>query len=179
MDRVARDHAKAHGSPKSGPTDDARAAKNTDLCALSAEAGWPSVERSGDAIAVELGAGRGFIRAEVVRRPESVTARVRLASLEDYTELERAAVALLLLQVAGMVRLVRSSIWMADRGPEARLEVFLEPEPQASDLDHALSALSVAAALSSAEVGFLRADRAARMYLATRTRVEDAAFTHN
>ncbi len=151
-----------------------------DWTALLAEAGWGFTERSASTMAVELGSGPNVSHAEVGPQSDgSLGAVVRLAPLDGYAPPARDAVARLLLTVSGMVRLVCPAIVSTDAGWEARLEVDLGHAPQATDFDDALSALSVASALSSSEVRFLRDERAAFDYLAWPVHCIEDILVHN
>jgi hypothetical protein len=132
----------------------------TDLATLVRATGWPVVERSPERLAVELEVPGTFRQALVEARPDGrVCTSLPLAADEEDVPppaepVCRAALALLLLQGASVLRLVRAAGDVA----AARFEIVLGEAPAEVELRHALAALSTAARLTLREAAVLRAD---------------------
>lgn len=80
----------------------------------------------------------------------------------------RDAIALLLLTVAGMVRLVRAGVTRNTGESRIWVECSLRSDARAPELDQALGALATARSLSAGELEQLLVDRIAGAYLAIR-----------
>jgi hypothetical protein len=135
---------------------------------LSAEAGWPYVDRPDGRIAVELEVPGAFQQAVIDRVPEHAIRILAVLGSDESVEGEtnRAAVAALLLRVAGAVRMVRVARECFADGFRPRLEVMLPACATSVDFGHALAALSLACRFCAREVEVLRRDEAAaRAYL--------------
>ena len=135
------------------------------LSELCAAAGWPYSEKDEDRGRVELETGDEFHQALVERRDGEIHTWVELAHADSFGKESRAALAVLLLRSAGAIRLARAAT--RDEGKEvaAGFEVVLAQEPSATDLNHALSALSVACRTCGREAGELQDPELATSYL--------------
>jgi hypothetical protein len=139
-----------------------------DLGTLCGEAGWPFTERSSGKLAVALDAADGFYQATLECRSEGVHVSAGLGTLALTSEDARAAVAVLLLTLNGVVRMVRAAAEACDGQSALRLEVRLGRRPAAGELGHALSALSVGCRLCAREAEVLEDRDIAAEYLALR-----------
>jgi len=144
-------------------------AAGNDLAALAAEAGWAFVQRASGRLAIDLGVPGQFHQAIVEpRNAGGCRARVELARLGDAADEARAAVAVLLLTVAHVVRFVRAGAEPLDGTTAVFVEVDIESAATATELHHGLSALSVACRIAGREVKALMDPDVARPYLAAR-----------
>ena len=141
-------------------------ASPADLPALCAEAGWNFTARSDGSLAVELECRGAFMQAALIARGEGVHVFVELADCEESQTESVSAICALLLTAAGTVRLARPAIVSRDGKLAPRFEVAFSKMPDAAQLAHALSALSVACAACAEEVAALQNPNVAGEYLA-------------
>lgn len=135
---------------------------------LLQETGWTFVERSPVQFAVDLEVPGNFIQALVEDQGGcGITARVEAAKYDSLTPSQRSALAFFLLTTGGAVRMSRSAIVESETSIVARLEVNLNA-PGPADLDHALSALSVASDLCVREARCLERGQLAEIYCRAR-----------
>lgn len=178
-DGAAFDKAQAKEAPSSTRTVDdaikiddtveADRAPETGLGALVAEAGWAFVQRAAGRLAIDLGVPGQFHQAIVEpRNAGGCRVRVELARLGDVADETRAAVAVLLLTVAHVVRFVRAGAEPLDGTTAVFVEVDIESAATSPEIHHALSALSVACRMAGREVKALMDLDLARSYLAAR-----------
>jgi hypothetical protein len=93
--------------------------------------------------------------------------RIEIGRMDAAVSFEqREATALLLLTVAGMVRLLGVSAERCEKAFQLRLEVEVPPVPDLDEFRHAVGALSTGLWLAQAETGALADERTARTYLA-------------
>jgi hypothetical protein len=134
------------------------------LAGLLQETGWPFIERSTVQFAVDLEVPGRFVQALVEDHGGGgVTVRVEAAKYDSLAPSQRSALAFFLLAAGGMVRMARSSLLESGASVVARLEVSLSA-PGPTDLDHALSAVSVASDLCVREAGCLGREQVAEIY---------------
>lgn len=139
------------------------------LSQLCAEAGWECTERPGGDLAVTLEVPGGFHQAMLREIAGGrVAVATQLAPCESSTPLLcRHALGLLLLRVSGVIRMARAAAHGLAVGMAPRLEVVFDSSPSASELRHALCALSTACRLCGQEAELLQADeKIAREYVA-------------
>jgi len=141
-----------------------------DLVALCGDTGWDCAERASGSVSVGLDVPSGAYRALVAARQEDVVSlSVDVADCESMKARSRNALGLMLLTASGIVRMVRAAAGASGDRQMARLEVIAGPAPTATELVHALSALSVACRLCGAEARALQGDEeVARRYLSSR-----------
>ena len=152
------------------------------LAAACREAGWSVSERANGRVAVNLECGRRFHQA--LLRPRGaggVLVAAELVRAAALPSAARGALAALLLAATARLRLVRAAAEEEDGQVWARLEVAFETTPEASDLNHALSALAAGCSLAGDEARVLQHERLAARYLALRnlsvkSRRSDAGF---
>ena len=154
-------------------------ASPADLTALCAEAGWNFTARSDGSLAVELECRGAFIQASLVARGEGVHVFVELADCEESQTESVSAICALLLTAASAVRLARPAIESRDGKLAPRFEVAFSKMPDAAQLAHALSALSVACAACAEEVAALQNPNVAGEYLALRAQPNGCAHSAN
>jgi len=131
--------------------------------------GWRYREEEGDALLVDLPSRRGFFQATVAPEPGGgVRLAVALGRAGDLSEASREALGLLLLTVAGAVRLVRGSAVDGDGSTTVGLAVVGVAPWAVADLDPALAALTTAVDLCGPEVTALQEAELATRYLAAR-----------
>jgi hypothetical protein len=148
-----------------GPASGAR----VDLRALVSETSWSFVERDPDRLAVDLAIPDRFQQAFITpSRSGRTLARATLAMGALPTAASRRALGVLMLTASTAIRLVRPGIVI--EGADARLvvEAYLDPDPDAADLDAALGALATACRIAGREARALFDERVARIYLAAR-----------
>ncbi len=142
--------------------------KTCDLPSLCHEAEWPFTERPDGRVTVELDLPRDTVFAMLTRCPgEGVRMAVELMAAEVLAEPCQQALGLMLLTIGGVVRMTRAvAEHNADRSI-VRYEVNFTSAPTASEVAHALSALSVAVRLCRREMEVLQHDeKIAKEYLA-------------
>ena len=138
------------------------------LTAACVEAGWPSTPRSDGSLAVELEARGAFVQASLSPGDGVVRASVALASFQASETESVSAICQLLLEAACGVRMARPVVETRDGEMKPRFEVVLAAPPDAAQLAHALSALSIAFQHCGEEVKALQKKDVARKYLALR-----------
>ena len=136
------------------------------LAALCAEAGWPATPRADGSLAVELETRGAFVQCSLEAGRASVALASFLASEGDSS----AAISALLLEAACGVRMARPVVETRDGEVRPRFEVVFAAPPDAAQLAHALSALSVAWRLCGEEAKALKKKDVAGEYLALRAR---------
>ena len=139
-----------------------------DLQRLVEEAGWPSLSRQGGGLWVDLDVWDRFYQASVECEPEGIRMAVNLSADCAWTPEARQALAILLLRACAQIRFARAVISESANEPVVpRFEVVLAEPACASEVSHALSALSIACRLCGGEVKVLQQDvETARAYLA-------------
>ena|SRR2546425_3574053 len=139
-----------------------------DLPSLCREAEWPFSERPDGRVAVELDAPREPAVATLTQRQgEGVRVSVELVLADALTQPCRQTLGLVLLTAGGVVRMIRAVVEQNEDRPVVRFEVNFSSAPTATELAHALSALSVAVRLCGREVQVLQHDEGvAKEYLA-------------
>src|SRR5262249_11169728 len=159
----AEDQASSNPEDAAGvrPTD-----TSCDLARLCREAGWAFTERAAG-VAVTLDVPHGFYQALLRGGAEGVSAAVELTAHETIPSPCRQALGVFLLGASGAFRFARAAVGDGG-GLAARLEVVLDGSPTATELAHALSALSVACRLCAREVRALEDEGVAREFLAVR-----------
>ena len=154
-----------HGKPDGEP-ETTRAEAETDWAGLGAERGWALTRKDDGRIAAELDAigvmNQGFLETRGDRPLLALTV-LRTAGLNDLT---RAAVARFALGLTARIRLVRAALSSGET-ETLRFEVPLPSPVSATDLDHGLEALSLAARLGGRECRALMDEPLARRYLAS------------
>jgi hypothetical protein len=138
------------------------------LTAACAEAGWSSTPRSDGSLAVELETRGTFVQASLGAGDGVVRVSVALASFRASASDSVCAICQLLLEAARSVRMARPVVATSDGEMKPRFEVVLTAPPDAVQLAHALSALSVAWQQCGEEVKALLKKAVAREYLALR-----------
>lgn len=140
-----------------------------ELPTLCQEAGWPFVQRAGGRLTVELDVPQGYFQALIQRRDNGpVVLEVELASWEELAPLCRRAIAVFLLTACGVVRMARATLTaQPDNQTVAAWEVVLN-NPTATEMAHALSALSMACRFTAREVQALCDESIARKFLEVR-----------
>ncbi len=138
-----------------------------DLPLLCREAEWPFTERPDGRVVVELDAPRETAIATLTQHQgKSVHIAVALALADALVHPCRQALGLVLLTVCGVVRMIRAVVEQNEGRPVGRFEVDFGSTPTATELAHALSALSVAVRLCGRELQVLQHDeRIATEYL--------------
>ncbi len=122
--------------------------------------GWRIAEREPGLVAVDLDVPGAFQQATIAVRNGATIVEAGVAEGEPASDVCRRALAMLLLRVAGTVRMVRPT-------GAARFEVGFDGDACATELAHAFAALSVACRLSCREASVLQHDEhIARAYLA-------------
>jgi hypothetical protein len=139
-----------------------------ELAQLCEEAGWPSARQQEGKLIVDLETRGGYHSASVWKEPSgTLKASARVADLRDIPEAVRPGIGAALLLAAGAFRMVRAAVY----GDGIVFETSLDTA-STGDIQHALSALSVACGLSCREIGLLRDDAAAQRYLSTARRLQ-------
>jgi hypothetical protein len=149
-------------------------------------AGWPFEERGGGRLAVRLDVPHGVYKALVDTRSEhEVRVAAQMARFESLTSVQREAVATFLLQANAWIRFARAAAqvtahgnhgespgredplkaFSSDPAATAICEVCFANLPLANEIEHALSALSVACSLCARELDALRDPQTARVFL--------------
>lgn len=161
VDRVAEACAGVARARSVGAARDAAASHAVaDPVARCAETGWRVVPREPGVAAVELAIPGGFRQALVAVRGGATVVEVDVIDAAPASDAAREACALLLLRVAGAVRLVRPT-------GVARLAVAFAGDATAGELAHAFAALSVACRHVCREAAVLADDEdIARAYVA-------------
>jgi len=165
---VAADDVLRAASSEPACAQDARASGDPDLASIAVEAEWPFVLRSPQRIAVDLETPGQFQQAIVEPGAGGLRARATLVVARSLPARSRAAVSVLLLAVASLVRLVRGGVVEHDGEATIFIEVNLCADLDAAELHHALSALAVACRLAGREARALLDEEVARAYLAAR-----------
>jgi len=170
--RFADGKAPAAAPPETDETADPQSATKQaaefDLADLCVQADWPFTRRASGQIAVELEVRDGFHQAFHSRDGGRHRLWVELGHFGSDHRACRKAVHVLLLWASGVVRMARAAAAAADAGLEYRWEVLLGEAPNAWQLRHALSALSVACRLTAREVQVLEDESIAREFLSVR-----------
>jgi hypothetical protein len=140
------------------------------LDALVADAGWSSARSDDGTLTVDLETSRGVWRARIVNLGiDGVNIAAPLTSGTELEAVHRQALGLFLLSAAGGVRLVRATV---DEGPRGvvmpRFEVRLPAAPAATEIDHALAALTAACEYCGPEARSLFEKDLAEQYLLVR-----------
>jgi len=136
---------------------------------LCAEAGWECTERRGGGLLVNLEVPGSFHQAMLERTARGqVVLATQLAACDGTTpRLCRHALGLLLLRACAVIRMARAAAHISGAEAAPRFEVVFDSAPCASELRHALCALSAACRLCGQEAEVLQADeRVAREYVA-------------
>lgn len=140
---------------------------SADLQRLLREAGWPVVERAGGRLSVELDVPKESHHAVIApRENEGFDAIVVILGPCALGPVSRTALARMLLEACGLLRMVRPVA--RERGEEAvvSLETAIDARPASSEsVIHALSALSVACRFCAREARALQVEGVAREYL--------------
>jgi hypothetical protein len=159
--------ARMHGEPAcDGPAEPENAA-GMDLAALCGEAGWRFSERSGGALAVDLGEA-GEHALAVPQPGGGLAVQTELLCREAAEPAASQALALFLLSACGLVRMARAAARREQQICAFLFEVRFSRPPSAAGFAHALSALSVARRLCAREACALEREEIARDYLAIR-----------
>jgi len=162
---------KDSGSEGSWPAAATPAISSVDLATLCAEAGWPCVGGSASTPRIDLRVSGRQVLALLERRTDGGLRvwvelwRGRRASL---TRASQAALGFFLLTSSAIVRLARAYVEEADDSVAVGFDVRCLEPCGVEDIDHALSALSVACAMCDREVQALADDRIARIFMALR-----------
>jgi hypothetical protein len=160
-DRIARaiDDLVADSPPTFAASEETGA--KPDLDELCTAAGSPGRRRGDGSVAIALELPGGLVaNAQLARRGcGEVLASIDLIVVEiDVTEECRQAAGLFLLQLAGLVRLVRPALRVINDRPTLQLQSPLGLAPTSAELNHALEALSVACRMSQREIAVLLHD---------------------
>lgn len=159
-----KEHARPFPVIGSTETSQQKASELTRLCQ---EAGWQFTERSATKLAVDLEVGDGFYQAMIEERANGeVLVFVELARDESFGEWSRRAMGAMLLRASGIVRFTRAALSETDGHAAALFETMFPTMPCAVELDHALSALSIACRLCGHEVAAMKDEAVARNYVA-------------
>jgi hypothetical protein len=145
---------------------DGIAPADSELQRLCSDAGWRFVERSAGKLAIDLDARGGFYQAIVEQRGAGANLSVEIAQTETLAETSRQAMAALLLKTGALVKLARPSVEEHENEVLARFEVRFSAMPNAIELKHALSSLSVACTMCGREARMIKDEVVAREYLA-------------
>jgi hypothetical protein len=129
------------------------------------DVGWKFTERSAGKFVVDLEAQGGFFQALVEQRTVGAHVSAEVARWDALAESSRHALAVLLLRAGALVRMARPAIEEHETQIGARFEVSFNTLPGASELAHALSALSVACSLCGREARAVQDEIIAREYL--------------
>lgn len=133
--------------------------------------GWAGNLRSNGDLAVALDVPDGFHQAQVRAKNGAIAARTRLVSVDgSLYEPSGQALAVLLLQGAAAVRLIRPYAADAEQRTAAGYEVRLSAGASSDEIACALEALSVACRMCRREAAALLNEQTARAYLAMRGR---------
>ncbi len=137
-----------------------------DLVALLGEVGF-SVSRRANGLVVKLEVPDEFFEATIGEcEVRGTVASVALEACNGWPNECRTALGLMLLSATARLRMVRASAErIDDNQTAARFEVILQGLLSAANLNHGLSALSVACGRWGREVKALRDERIARSYL--------------
>ncbi len=136
---------------------------------VMADLAWPFVKRASGRLAVDLRVPGRFCQAFLEPRgTRGCRARVELVALGDADPVVREALAAMLLTLVDAVRFVRAGAETTGDRTSVFLEVDIQPDAAAPELQHALSALSVAGRLAGREASALTDTNVARAYLAAR-----------
>ncbi len=149
-----------HDSPGRDPAEREASSSECDLACLCSELGWEFSPRS-SGISVDLEVGdRGFYQAAVESRNGHIGQSVNLLKGVDapIDEISGLAIAALLLDISGSVRMATASAWGTDEGRAFGFWVRLLAPPSREAFVHGLSALSLACSLCSREVEVLAGD---------------------
>lgn len=140
-----------------------------DLPGLCVEAGWVSLSRSGVEI-VRLDVPDAFYEATLGEEKErGLVGSTLLATGSGWPAECRVALSVLLLTASGHMRIVRASVKSTDQDRAAvQFEAVMGVSPSGSEVDQALSALSVACHRFGKEVSALLDRKVAESYLDTR-----------
>ena len=140
-----------------------------DLEELCTSVGWGFARRASGHLAVRLESPGGACHAILTHHGQGVSATVCLAAGKALGAKPRHALAILLLTVAGLVRMIRPTALQEDGRTALGYEVVMGSCPTAGQLDRVLSALSVACGLcGSREVAAMQDEYIADRYLAMR-----------
>jgi len=160
---------------ESGRPASLNATSQADLKRLCEEAGWNATLRGENAVAIELESRGAFHQATFAACDHGLRAAVDLAAGGEPEAESAEAIGLFLLAAAGEVRMARPAMETAAGKAAARFEFIFSTAPDAVQLAHAFSALSVACQVCAAEVKALRNPDVARDFLALRSRAEAGA----
>jgi hypothetical protein len=141
---------------------------SADLEQVCADAGWPFTTRPDGSLAVELRAPDAYGVARVEGRANgAVRVSIDVVNEGDApSPVCQAALAALMVGVNDVVRFVRVVAPPSEDKTNFRIEVVFVTPPSATELDHALAALSVAWGMCSSETEVLLRDEVvARAYL--------------
>jgi hypothetical protein len=138
--------------------------------ALCEQTGWPLARRAGDQVAIELDAPGLYCQAMAETKGErGLHLGVDLASGPPSGDAGRHALNVFLLHASHVVRMARATARTVGGATVYGWEVSLDRVAGAAEVQHALSALSVACRLSVREVEALKQDETtARSYLVLR-----------
>jgi hypothetical protein len=168
--------------PPTTPSDVSAESDETpiDVASLCREAGWSFQQRAETSVVVDLAVPGSYVGALVESRASGIAVEANLVSPLPTARERRAALAALLLRANGAFRMARAVFRDPVTNPSdpsasgALLESPLSREATPSELDQALSSLTVAAGHCALEARLLAGDeRMARTYLrGCRYRVE-------
>jgi len=151
----------AHASDDSIASNDAVI---QDVRRSAAEVDWPSHERDDRRVAFDLAAGTGFHQAILAPGDHATLLSTEMAAFERLSDASRRAMAEMLLTTSGVVRMARPSIHVNGEQQVMKFGVAFRTAPNPTELNHALSALSVACAYCSRELIVLASEPIACAY---------------
>jgi hypothetical protein len=138
------------------------------LADLLRECSWPCAERSANEFSADLDASAAP-PAGIRMNGSALELSVELLRCDASAEITRQALSLYLLSACGSLRMARAYAVHADGQIRFGFLVSLPSSPAAEEIQHALSALSVAYRMCAREANVLLHGAAARHYLAART----------
>lgn len=139
-------------------------APQEDVKALCKAAGWEFSERR-SGLSVELDVPGGFYQATLDQRTSGgIGVSVEIVTVESPAKETCRSLGLLLLRACGIVKMARAAVHDGDKRTAVRFEVILGGCPVAAEINHALSALSVACRLCGQEARALQDEAVAREY---------------
>jgi hypothetical protein len=155
-----------------------------DLERLCGEIGWPCRKPDDGTIVIDLDSelleegsddrrqflGRGIVggappRLHVREDPRGVRVWLTLARVGPLPVQSRKAIGMLLLRAGGSIRQARATLEKTEGGSALIFEAVLPHAPSARQIDHALSAVCIAASRCGPEVGALQHGALATRYL--------------
>jgi hypothetical protein len=146
------------------------------LAEMVRDLAWPFTTRASSRMAATLGVASRLCQAFLESCGDrGCRARVDLVRLPDVAPEVKSGLAVLLLTLGHAIRLVRPGAETRDGQTTLFIEVHIARDVTAPELNHALSALSVASRMVAREIDALTDPDVARTYLAAR--VSAAPFT--